>query len=485
MALQIKEEKLGNWNNVAELIDFRILKFAPQSLLGIGKADVMLLYKKKPGEKDKDQKRMTVFGSADAVFETVINKIRQKKNPQKSLSLEQKFKTAWSATEYEQKSIEPSTLLRHRLFDLGLNAKRFSELSGVPAGSVYHHTSGGREISRETAIEYAEKLGCDPVDLMFEKKSIPIWSKVNLLKSEHLEDIYNPGRLYSYTIAKETDVVDYAVMPDGYGKPLEKVVVPRDIYREDIKAIKIDARGSMYHNKVAFYYRASEKSGDYLNQLCVVGIDVITDFGDRVFRDAKDKETHYYFGLYEEVKGQANLINPDPYAKENSKNILTDIEPKFIAPIIAIVNPDAVVDQTKLQKAIPAAALVNKEEEFKMQLNQKHAEIGKLKQKLEETESTSNLVEQKNRKIADQSIKMAQQLGEAQRKAEEEVRILLNKVEETTAKINREMAQKKLFGGISNLFYKDREALDKIQKTLSPQTNVLRMTEAALKRGKK
>ena len=80
---------------------------------------------------------------------------------------------------------------------------------------------------------------------------------------------------------------------------------------------------------------------------------------------------------------------------------------------------------------------------------------------------------------------MAQQLGEAQRKAEEEVRILLNKVEDVTAKINREMAQRKISGGISNLFYKDREALDKIQKTLSPQTNVLRMTEAALKRGKK
>ena len=58
MDLHIKEEKLGNFKNVAELIDFKILKFAPQGLLGIGKADVMLLYKKQPGETNKEQKRL-------------------------------------------------------------------------------------------------------------------------------------------------------------------------------------------------------------------------------------------------------------------------------------------------------------------------------------------------------------------------------------------------------------------------------------------
>ena len=64
----IKEEKYGNWQNVAELIDFNILKFAPQGLLGTGKADVMLLYKKKPGEKIKDQKRLIIFGPENEVF---------------------------------------------------------------------------------------------------------------------------------------------------------------------------------------------------------------------------------------------------------------------------------------------------------------------------------------------------------------------------------------------------------------------------------
>ena len=107
-----REERLGNWKNVAELIDFKILKFAPAGgLLGIGKADVMLLYKKKPGESDKDQKRMIIFGPEDAVYQTALKKIRDKKNPQKALLLETKFKAAWTTTEYEQRSVKPSTLL--------------------------------------------------------------------------------------------------------------------------------------------------------------------------------------------------------------------------------------------------------------------------------------------------------------------------------------------------------------------------------------
>ena len=90
MALQIKEEKF-NWNKVAELNDFKIVKFPPLGLLGIGKADVMLLYKKKPGESDKDQKRLIIFGPEDAVYQSVINKIAEKKNPQKAKELELKF----------------------------------------------------------------------------------------------------------------------------------------------------------------------------------------------------------------------------------------------------------------------------------------------------------------------------------------------------------------------------------------------------------
>ena len=54
---------------------------------------------------------------------------------------------------------------------------------------------------------------------MFEKKTIPVWSKVNFLNPVELETLYNPGQLYAYAATSE----------------LEKVIVPRDIYREDIQ----------------------------------------------------------------------------------------------------------------------------------------------------------------------------------------------------------------------------------------------------------
>ena len=122
---------------------------------------------------------------------------------------------------------------------------------------------------------------------------------------------------------------------------LETAIVPRDYWREDIKAIKIDSRGSMYHNQVGFYYRANTKADNVINKLCVVGINVRTDV-----LDEDQTEEQYYFGLYEEVRGQSNLVNPDPFVQGEDKYILKNFEPTFIAPIVLLANPEMVVDQT-------------------------------------------------------------------------------------------------------------------------------------------
>ena len=418
MALPYKEEKHGNWNNVSELVDFKIIKLAPQSLIGAGKADVILLYKKKPGETDKDQKRLIIFGYEDAVYDRVVHKILEKKNTVKAAQLQKKFKESWTNTEYEKSSSSPSSLLKRKLFELNLNTKEFAKQSGVAAPSLYHHVSGGREISRETAIEYAAKLNCDPVDLMFDKISIPVWSKVNLLKSTELEESYRPGRLFSY--AAENN--------------LEKVVVPRDIYREDIKAIKIDARGSMYHNKVAFYYRAADRDADCLNELCIVGVEA--PLGPPELTD--QTEERYYFGLYEEVRGQSNLINPDPYVDVyKNKFILQNFRPTFIAPVISLLNPIAVVDKTKLKHNIPQAALVREEEKLK-------AEIEQLKVKFEK----------------ETLEKTTKEIKEQHKKLEEEIKIQLAKVAEVTNRISEETKQK------LNLFEKEQSVMNKIYQPL-------------------
>jgi hypothetical protein len=227
---------------------------------------------------------------------------------------------------------------------------------------------------------------------MFNKLSIPVWAKVNLLKTSQREktyETYRPGRIFSY----------YAD-----NKNIEQVIVPRELYQDDIKAIKISALGSMYDNQVAFYYKANSKDDSCLNKLCVVSVDMTTDLGDRVFRDKKNIETQYFLGLYEVVKGQGNLINPDPYVDDENKYILEDFDPKTIAPIIAIVNPEAITDKTKMRSAIPPAALYREEERLQ-------AEIAALR-KFKEVGEKQKAYEMKQKKLFEDLNKLTKRIDQ-------------------------------------------------------------------------
>ena len=258
-------------------------------------------------------------------------------------------------------------------------------------------------------MEYAEKLNCDPVDLMFDKKMCPVWAKVDLLKATELEDTYSPGRLFSYTVE---------------AKDFENVIVPRDLYREDIKAIKITARGSMYDNKIAFYYRAENKENNILNQLCVVGVEV--PVGPVEFTN--DTETKYYFGLYEEVRGQCNLINPDPYSGDlENKFILKNFTPEFITPVAALVNPDAVKDQTDLKKTIPQSALFRREEMLAAELEKTRR---LLKNKYEEDlGDVVKATKEQARKIKAQAELQMQTALEHEKKLREEMKKISEAIE--------------------------------------------------------
>ena len=109
--------------------------------------------------------------------------------------------------------------------------------------------------------------------------------------------------------------------------------------------------------------------------------------------DEDQYDEHYYFGLYEEVRGQSNLVNPDPFVQGEEKYILKNFEPTFIAPIVIMVNPEMVVDQTQMKNKIPRSELINKEEQLRMQLQQKQLEISVLKHKMEEKDLAAKSIE--------------------------------------------------------------------------------------------
>jgi len=427
-----KEDKL-NWNNkAAELDNFIILRHPPSSLLGRGKADVRFTYK-------NNEKSRIVYGPEEAVFDLCKNIISEKKNPAEAIKMQKAFIDNWqksnatNVTVYKYVDKLFSKYIAEKFyfgkkhyvfgrnpFDLkphqthlgdavdktGRDVKEFAKIIDEKQSSVYHRVAGTRNISKNVALEYAEKLKCDPVDLMFNKLSIPVWGKVNLLKAVELEQPYDAGRIYTYYTED---------------KDMDQVIVPRDLYQEDIKAIKISALGSMYDNQVAFYYRATQKDEGCLNKLCVVGIKGDPD-------NEFDNDDQWYFGLYENVRGKANLINPDPFISNmENKYILQDCRPDIMAPIVAIINPAAIVDKTKMRSQIPAAALVREEERLL---------------------------------AAKAAIRQAQEYGEAQRDMAQNVKELNQQIQNIQEKIKEQVSDKP---GVMEWVQREKETMKRFQ----------------------
>ena len=60
---------------------------------------------------------------------------------------------------------------------------------------------------------------------------------------------------------------------------------------------KVDAKGTMYHNQVAFYYYKQGNDDAALNKLCIVGMKVYPNADI----DPDYSETQYHFGVYENI----------------------------------------------------------------------------------------------------------------------------------------------------------------------------------------
>ena len=336
-------------NGIGTIAKFKIDRYAT-SLLGGVQADVIFTYSNK--------KEIMISGDDQDVLQASINKLKLIKNSNKSKQLIESFVTVFKGTDigaraklgkglnkfilekyYNPFSVGmPEKLLNKALKQREMSAKELAEQmesdNEQKVSTTYTHTSGARAISREVAIKYSEILKCDPVDLMFNKVTIPVWGKVNLMQPVELEKTYSPGEIYTYA----ANVGD-----------TEITVVPRDLWRSDIKAIKVDAKGTMYHNQVAFYYFKKGNDDASLNKLCIVGRKVQPN----PEIDPDFYETEFHFGVYENIRGRSNLINPDPFCEEANKIILKNFRPTFVAPVVAMVNTDAVVDDTNKVQAIP------------------------------------------------------------------------------------------------------------------------------------
>ncbi len=234
---------------------------------------------------------------------------------------------------YDVKS--PAELLSRKLIASKIPSATFAARAGVDEATLFRHLNGTFQISREVALKYSQVLGCDPSELFFNPLHVPVWG------STDLQEMSGAGT--------------YSVYPGeiiGSSKE-EYTLCPREIYRPDVKSIRIDQENSFYHNHIAFYYNSNEPIV-FENQLVVVGVRLKNFKDDQVrFR--------YFFGIYKRNKNKktVDIVNPDPEALdlgsmeqdedfntfddlkswvESSRYVIDDIKPEFVAPVVALVN---------------------------------------------------------------------------------------------------------------------------------------------------
>lgn len=241
---------------------------------------------------------------------------------------------------------KPSKLLNEKLLESGMSAKDLALVADVNEATLFRHLKGTFEISREVAIKYAKAFGCDPAEILFNDLSVPVWGSTNTISSSLLKRV----------------IVDHHEITANPN--LGIVRCPREIYRPDVKAIKIDSPSSHLHNHIAFYYSTNETKV-YEDQIVVLGAYI---------KDRSDGEprARYYIGVYKKNYDgksvdlhiidpeaiQADGIIPDEDfntfddfvgAVEADRIIVQGLDPFFVAPVVSFIDPLKVYSNQRVE----------------------------------------------------------------------------------------------------------------------------------------
>lgn len=257
----------------------------------------------------------------------------------------------------------PSVLLTNKLNSSDIKQKTLASLSGVDETTLWRHLNGTAEISRDVAVKYAKALGCDPVEILFNDLSVPVWGSTDTQEMASIEKL----SVYASEIIAS--------------KNLDNIKCPREIYRPDVKAIVIDQPNSFYHNHVAFYYNSVEPIV-FEDQLVVVGTKL---------KNFNNNETRlrYFIGIYKKNKNGKTVdlhtidpevinvsgITPDEDFHtfddvvgevDQQKIVIDDIVPEFVAPVVALIDNSKVFNPVKREilKAYEKIYTQNRKQDF-------------------------------------------------------------------------------------------------------------------------
>jgi plasmid maintenance system antidote protein VapI len=234
----------------------------------------------------------------------------------------------------------PSELLSKKISETEMKLKDVAILAGIDETTLFRHLKGTSEISRDAAIKYAKVFGCDPAEILFNSLTIPVWGTTDTMEQLLIE------KLYVYA----SEIVPL--------KNAWSVTCPREIYRPDVKAIKIDSPNSSYHGHVAYYHNTNSHIV-LENQIVVVGTKINNETRIRYFigtykknKNGRTVDLHTIDTAAINVSGfepdeDLNSFEDMIGLAEEEKIIIENITPEFVAPVVALVEDRKVNDPIK------------------------------------------------------------------------------------------------------------------------------------------
>lgn len=306
-------------------------------------------------------------------------------NPKVKIEVSNKAKEIIDLGTFSYRNQNELLIDKFNLLGKEINLKELAEKLGFADSSmISKHLQGEREITREQAIIYGKYLGCDPADILFPKPLVKVWAHINFLNFSDANIPYSPGEL----------------IPQAEENYIE---CPRDIYRPDIKAIRVKSTGSYLDNHIIFYYNSNRLEEADIGKLCVVGCK--EPQLDPEFEHLAGGEHRYFCGVYESYRGKRQFLNPDPFAKDKKIDqhdlnvILNDNWSKdifFTAPVVAVINPAMLVENKKTTELFRQAPQVKKEQDIihNYILKQQEAKQTKEKSIMKEIEVLKKQIEE-------------------------------------------------------------------------------------------
>jgi len=397
------------------------------------KATILIIYNK--GEAHKQ-----IYGKARFVFQEAKKYLSEGQDA----ALLQSWVHAgdvgyWSAgvdhTLNEYDIAKPNELIANALKSAGLSPK---EVSKEDYSTLYKvlksEEDQGRELTRTKAIKFGKEIGVDPASLMFNQLKVPLWGTVNLSQNKTYQEKREKDERTRIFGSRKHETIN-KVYNSGQIHPehanLRLVICPRDLYRPDVRAIKINSPDSIYDGMVAYYHMSNKVSDASINKLCVVGYSIDNSFMLGTTKIGM-KEDRYFFGIYRVYGTQKKLFNPDPNISEKDPKhtILADFKPSWVAPVISLVreeeleNKDSIPAQT-LQKL---GKLIREEEAHSIDQVKQINEKVKLTQFLTE-KFFEQRKETKKKEVADDKVK----------KAKDDLLILVKEQETKASKLQEQI----------------------------------------------